>query len=80
MRAVKKDGSVRVRGGVKSDILTEVEKGSTVVVLETLEKWSKVRTEDGQVGYIQNRNLGEPETRNLLSTFQAPGVYIHFHG
>ena len=42
------------------------------MVLETLEKWSKVRTEDGQVGYIQNRNLGEPETRNLLSTFQAP--------
>ena len=70
--AVKKDGSVRVRGGVKSDILTAVEKDSTVVVLETLEKWSRVRTEDGQVGYIQNRCLKEPEVRTLISTFQAP--------
>lgn len=70
--AVKKDGSVRVRGGVKSDILTALEKDSTVVVLETLEKWSRVRTEDGQVGYIQNRCLKEPEVRTLISTFQAP--------
>lgn len=69
---VKKECPVRIRGGVKSDVLTNVPKGGTVVVLETMENWSRVRTEDGHLGYVRNRFLGETESRPLLSTFQEP--------
>ena len=43
---ITKDTQVRYQGGIKSDILTDVSKGDKVVVLETMETWSKVKTED----------------------------------
>ena len=43
-----------------------------MTVLEQLENWSRVRTEDGQVGYLPNRRLKETEARTLVSTFQEP--------
>ncbi len=44
---IRKDTAVRYQGGVKSDILTEVAAGDKVTVLEEMENWSKVATEDG---------------------------------
>ena len=73
---VKKDGKVRVRGGVKSEILTDVLSGAEVTVLESLENWTYVRTADGYVGYIQNKLLNAAEERTLVSTFDAP-VYTN---
>lgn len=73
---VKKEGRVRVLGGIKSGILTEVQPEQEVEVLETMEKWSKVRTQDGFIGYVQNKLLGEREMRSHISTFQAP-VYTN---
>ncbi len=70
--AVKKDGKVRIRGGVKSDILTDVLSGAEVTVLENLENWTYVRTSDGYVGYIQNKLLEAAETRARVSTFDEP--------
>ena len=69
---VKKNTALRIRGGVKSALLTEVLSGTEVTVLEQLENWSRVRTEDGQVGYLPNRRLKETEARTLVSTFQEP--------
>ena len=54
---IKKDSAVRLRGGVKSPILREVEKGETVQVLSALENWSEIRTEDCFTGYIENKFL-----------------------
>lgn len=59
---VKKNSEVRYRGGVKSDILREIAKGETVVVLETMENWTKVKTEDAFIGYVPNKVLQEPKT------------------
>lgn len=69
---VKKDGNVRVKGGVKSPIVTWISQGARVTVLESLEKWSRVRTEDGFIGYVENRRLGETESQVPVSTFKAP--------
>ena len=69
---VKKNSALRVRGGVKSAVITEVPADSEVIVLEQLENWSRVRTEDGQVGYLPNRHLKEMEQRTLVSTFAEP--------
>jgi len=69
---VKKAGKLRVRGGIKSDILTEVKPGDTVDLLETMEKWTKVRTENGYIGYIQNHLLEDPVSCTPVSSFVAP--------
>jgi Predicted glycosyl hydrolase len=59
------DGAVRVRGGVKSDILRKVAKHEdTVFVLEELDNWIKVLTIDGYTGYIEKEKL------ELLGTFE----------
>ena len=69
---VKKAGHVREKGGGKSPILTELEQGEQVDVLETMEKWSRVRTEDGYIGYIENRRLDGREQVTPESSFEAP--------
>ena len=69
---VKKAGHVREKGGVKSPVLTELEQGEQVDVLETMEKWSRVRTEDGYIGYIENRRLDGREQVTPESSFEAP--------
>lgn len=55
--AISKNTQVRVKGGVKSEILTDVQKGDQVVVLEQMETWSKVKTADSVIGYVENKRL-----------------------
>lgn len=69
---VKKDEAVRVRGGVKRSILTEAAAGDEVVILETLENWTKVRTGDGYIGYMQNKRLSDAQEQPMISTFSQP--------
>ncbi len=69
---LKKDEKLRIRGGVKSPILTDVVKHETVEILETLEDWSRVRTDDGYIGYVRNSRLGDPLKRGYASTFDEP--------
>lgn len=52
-----KDTAVRYQGGVKSPILKDVAEGDTVVVIEEMEKWSKVKTSDAFIGYVENKQL-----------------------
>ncbi len=71
----KRDGEVRYRAGVKSPILTEVEKGDTLFILEEeeeIEKWTKVRTKDGFIGYIQDKRLGKAAKEVYDTAFVEP--------
>lgn len=52
---IKKDTQVRYRGGVKSEILTDVTEGEKVTILEELDSWYKVKTDDAYIGYLQKR-------------------------
>ncbi len=54
---LKKNTKVREKGGVKSTILTDVSKKEVVEVMETMDTWSKVRTADMVVGYVENKTL-----------------------
>ena len=60
--AIKRSTQVREKGGIKSSILTELEKGAYVTVLETMDTWSMVCTEDGFIGYVLNKALGSETT------------------
>jgi spore germination protein YaaH len=71
---VLKDTQVRYQGGIKSDILTDVSKGDTVVILEEMENWTKVKTQDAFIGYIENKKLGEQtaETPEPVTDYEEP--------
>lgn len=66
----RKNAEVRYRAGVKSPILTDVKKGDMLYVLEEpeeIDKWTRVRTQDGFIGYIRDNKL-KNETTTVLST------------
>lgn len=68
---VQKKEAVRVQGGVKSPVLTELMPGTEVRILEQLEKWTKVSTPDGFQGYLRSSRLGEAREVKPESSFHA---------
>lgn len=52
-----KDTAVRVRGGIKSPILCDLKAGAQVEILEQMETWCKIKTEDAIIGYVENKLL-----------------------
>ena len=71
---VKKDTALRVRGGIKSEILIPLEKGTQVTVLEQMENWAKVQTQDGYIGYAELKRLTEqkPYTPDKNTGYTEP--------
>ncbi len=59
---ISKDTAVRVLGGVKSPILRDVLAGETVTVLDKMETWCKVKTDDAFIGYVENKYLENERT------------------
>ena len=77
---VTKDTAVRVKGGIKSEILWDVPAGSQVKVLEQMETWSKVRTEDGYIGYVENKLLQDmTEIQEVPVTDYVEPEYSSIH-
>lgn len=73
---VRQKESVRLLGGVKSAVLTTLEKGAKVKVLKTLEHWSQVETADGYIGWMRNQRLMDMQTVTPESSYTAP-EYTH---
>lgn len=73
---LKRDTEVRYQGGVKSPILTEVEKSDKVTVLEDENDWQKVATNDGFIGYVKTSSLKDEKTETLSNEFEEP-VYTN---
>ena len=73
---VKKKTQLRVKGGIKSNILKEMEKGDKLIKLEALENWTKVSTDDGLVGYVQNKHLGLETEKTESHEFEEE-TYTH---
>lgn len=67
-----KRSPVRVEGDIKSPILTYIEKGETLVILEEAEIWTKVRTEDGYTGYLKSKVIHNMGTRENPCTMVLP--------
>lgn len=67
---VKKNTQVRYRGGVKSPVLTNLNKKDEVTIIESEANWKKVRTKDGFIGYVKNSALKKEETRTTSRDFE----------
>lgn len=74
--SLKKDTSLRIKGGIKSPILSDVEEKQSVTVLEPNESWTKVMTEDGITGYVLSNKLTATETLERTSNF-VPEAFSH---
>ena len=77
---INKDTQIRLRGGVKSEVLKEIEKDQVVTVLEELENWSKVQSADGYIGYVENKRLKDTTTKSPIpvTDYQEP-EYTSIH-
>ncbi len=74
---INKDTAVRLKGGIKSEILTEVVLDDKMIVLEQMETWCKVKTRDGFIGYVENKRLSDviSEKPIPLTDYEEP-VYV----
>lgn len=71
---IRKKTAVREKGGIKSPILRDMEAGETVEVLEQMETWTKVKTSDSIIGYVENKRLSDIETtqETPVTDYTAP--------
>ena len=66
---VKKNTSIRYRGGIKSAVLTSVKKGTKLRLIEEMENWDQVATDDGYIGYIDKKKVAEAEKTKFERSF-----------
>ena len=67
----KKKSVIRRKGGIKSLIVADVKKGEELKIIEEIDGWTKVKTEDGYIGYISNKHLAKDrgeQTRTIEYT------------
>ncbi len=64
--------AVRLLGGIKSPVMTTLRKNDRFQVLESMDDWSKVRTENGYIGYLQNNRIARTAVEPQTSTFEEP--------
>lgn len=69
-----KKGYLRVKGGIKSPVVSTLDKEMKVTVLEKMDNWSKVAAPGGNIGYIENKLL-ESETEEAFNSGREPLVY-----
>ncbi len=68
----KKKSAVRFGDNIKQDIVTKVDKGEQLFVLDRQEKWSRVLTPQGYIGWIQTKRLTETEETQITHEFEEP--------
>jgi spore germination protein YaaH len=54
---VQRDTVLRTYAGGKSPILADLRKGDSVIVLNELDNWSRVKTGDAVIGFVENSRL-----------------------
>lgn len=67
MMDIIKDTQVRLEGDIKSPILREMTEGEQVELLEEGEGWSRVKTSDSVMGYVENKRMD-----NLVTVTEEP--------
>lgn len=74
---VSKSTQVRVKGGIKSPILKEVKKDDKITILDSGDKWDKIATEDGVIGYIKSKALSESKKTKLTNPDYEEETFTH---
>lgn len=64
--SAKNDTPVRLEAHIKSPILSDVAKGTTVTIIEKGDEWHKVASSDGFIGYVESKNFSAISTETLV--------------
>lgn len=67
----KNDMYIRYRGGVKSDILEQINKGDSVYYVESFDDWIKVISATGYTGYVESSDVSEVYTEVPDNTYES---------
>ena len=78
--SIKKTTNLRIKGGVKSPILREVAENECVTIIEEMETWTKVKTNDAMIGYVENKFLIDRITEEEIAVtdYEVP-EYTSIH-
>lgn len=68
---LKGDTEIRLKGGIKSPILSDLKKKDVLTILEVDQKWTKVCTEDGITGYVRSNTVKKTQTKTLTSEYKG---------
>ncbi len=74
----QKRAQVRYQAGIKSPVLTSVEKGGLMYVLEEeeeIEGWMKVLTKDGYIGYVSKKQISSVSQEAIQEPEYTAPVY-----
>lgn len=77
MTTFKKNTSIRVLGGIKSPILSDVKKNDPIIILTEDTDWTKVMTEDGIIGYVRTKTLSKKRTSEIYESEYVPETFNH---
>ena len=67
----KNDMYIRYRGGIKSDILEQINKGDSVYYVESYDDWIKVISATGYTGYVKSSDVSEVYTEVPDNTYES---------
>ena len=76
---VTKEESRRLEADIKSPILRKAAEGEKVTILEREDKWSKVLTADGYIGYLKSKKLGESYEEQVTNSSFSGTEYTSIH-
>lgn len=62
MVTAEKDTQIREFGGIKSAVIGEIHAGDELIVMEDLDDWLRVQTEDCLIGYLETKTVGNRRT------------------
>lgn len=74
---VTKETKIRCEADIKSAILCDAMPGEDLMILENLDKWCRVKNEEGIIGYVENKCLSgsmmvTPEKKTAKTSYVAP--------
>ena len=80
---INRKTQIRTSGGIKSPVMEQLEKGDQVTVLEQMDTWSKVKSADSVIGYVENRRLSDikSQTPSPVTDYTEPEfTHLTFDG
>ena len=69
---VSKNTQIRVKGGIKSNIVGDVEKGDELQIIEDLDDWLGVMSSEGYVGYIKANAVTNIQEAQAANDYDEP--------
>ncbi len=74
---ITRNCKLRILGGIKSPVLTDLNQEQPVTVLTQMEHWTQVTTADGYTGYVRNRYLSDIEETVTETTYAPEYTSLH---